>query len=262
MKTNESQLHLAVAQYPVDERSPESNLLVVEDLLRHTEADLLVLPECSLSGFSTDFSSVERAAAFPAIDRLAELSARYGVALAGSAFVRQGERYANRGFLLSPDGRVCYQDKRHLFSMAGETELLNPASERNIFEFLGWRILLTVCYDIRFPVWCRNVNNEYDLLINVANWPEPRISAYKILLQARALENLSYVVGANRVGRDERGINYTGESSVVDFKGKHLVQLPLNEANLSFVYLSKEALVTFRQKFPAWKDRDLFSLEI
>ena len=258
--TDKDLLRLAIAQCSIEWENPRANIEQVESLLAETDADVLILPECVLSGFTMNREAVVRASAYPAVGELRELAIKYRIALMGSAFVYEADHFYNRGFLITHEGKTSFQDKRHLFRMAGEAKLFTSKSHRQIFSLYGWRILLSICYDIRFPVWCRNVHNEYDLLVNVANWPEPRIHAYKALLEARAIENLTYVAGVNRIGHDYSGMNYTGESLVIDYKGKKLVEAQANTPTLTVTSLSKAELHRFRQKFPAWKDQDLFSI--
>lgn len=147
--------------------------------------------------------------------------------------------------------------------MAGENKIFSPGDRRLHVRFRGWNIAMVVCYDIRFPVWCRNVNNEYDLLIAVANWPDVRIDAWNKLCYARAIENEAYLCAVNCLGTDKHGFNYDGASHAVDFKGKDIaVDLERNGLLLKYANLSKEKLTRFREKFPAWNDADSFKIDI
>jgi predicted amidohydrolase len=164
-----------------------------------------------------------------------------------------------------PDGQLDFYDKRHLFRMANEHEHYDFGKTKRIFEWKGWQILPQICYDLRFPVWSRNRLEEngrlsYDLMIYVASWPKPRIGAWDTLLKARAIENLSYAVGVNRVGQDGNGIPYSGHSGAYNFKGESLAYTE-EKAEVLFVELDAEQLADFREKFPAWKDADEFSVE-
>ena len=167
----------------------------------------------------------------------------------------------NRAFFLTPEGDAHYCDKRHLFRMGKETEHFCAGDRRTIISYRGWNILLLVCYDLRFPVWSRNVNNEYDLLIYVANWPVPRRRVWDVLLQARALENICYVCGVNRVGTDGNGIAYNGGSVAYSPKGELLTCVPDGEEGSATASLDLSALRNFRQKFPAWKDAESFLIK-
>ena len=144
--------------------------------------------------------------------------------------------------------------------MGGEAKQVSPAGERHIFSYRGWNILLIACYDMRFPVWCRNRANEYDLLIDVANWPEPRRLVWSTLLRARAMENLAYVCGVNRVGQDAEGLVYTGDSALIDPKGRELAALEERRIELKIATLERAPLEKLRKKFPVYLDADEFSI--
>ncbi|MDX5345711.1 MAG: nitrilase family protein, partial [Hymenobacteraceae bacterium] len=182
--------------------------------------------------------------------------------ITGSLIIHDKGRYYNRLLWVRPDQTVEQYDKKHLFRMAGETHVYSPGTQHLMVELKGWRIYPLVCYDLRFPVWSRNVaDGGYDLLLYVANWPEVRSNAWKTLLQARAIENLAYTVGVNRVGADGKGINHSGDSMVVDPKGNILVQLAHHESHHT-LSLSRQELENFRKKFPALLDADPFTLRV
>ena len=164
-------------------------------------------------------------------------------------------------FFITPRGDEYYYDKRHLFRMADEDKHFTAGNKRTVISYKGWNICLQVCYDLRFPVWSRNRNNEYDLLIYVANWPEARKKVWKTLLPARAVENMAYVCGVNRVGIDGKGFTYRGDSMVFSPKGKKLADAGKREEITRTCTLNKEDLDELRAKFPAWKDADAFSIE-
>ena len=168
----------------------------------------------------------------------------------------------NLFFLFEPDGRVQLQAKRHLFAPGGEKEFVSPARSRSIFTFRGWRILPVICYDMRFPVWCRNVSNEYDILIAVANWPRPRREVFRTLLRARAMENLSYAIGVNRVGEDPQHLVYTGDSAIVNARGIPLSEAQEGAEEVISATLDYESLRDLREKFPVWADADAFTLHL
>lgn len=226
----------------------------------HPETDLLILPETFSTGFLTGRDK-EQVRPFAerntgmTIDTVKALSRKYGVAIAGSFIADSGGLLFNRAFFIEPSGEEYFADKRHLFTMAGEDKVFSKGDNRMLVRFRGWNIAMIVCYDIRFPIWCRNRNNEYDLMIAVANWPKVRASAWELLLRARAVENLSYVAGVNCTGTDDHGIDYGGETEAIDFKGKPMgVADP--ESGIVYALLSHERLSAFRNKFPAWRDAD------
>ena len=191
-------------------------------------AEIVVLPETFSTGFSMDSRRLAEPVSGVTIATLRQWAAEFQFAITGSYIACDEEvdankdvvpipdkSYYNRAFFLTPEGGAYYYDKRHLFRMGQETEHFTAGNQRPVISYRGWNILLLVCYDLRFPVWSRNVNNEYDLLIYVANWPVPRRRVWDILLQARALENISYVCGVNRIGTDGNQMLYNGGSVIV-----------------------------------------------
>ena len=243
----------------------DDNLRRVAELFPaiHPDTDLVILPETFSTGFPSglDKESVRPMAernTGETIDFIKALSRRYGMAVAGSFIANSGGSLYNRAFFIEPSGEETFADKRHLFSMAGEQNIFSKGYDRLKVRFRGWEIAMIVCYDIRFPVWCRNVRNEYDLLIAVANWPKVRVNAWEQLLKARAIENAAYVAGVNCRGTDHNGFEYDGLTLALDFKGKD-ISTPM-ASNLIYASLSKEKLERFREKFPAFLDADDFSL--
>ena len=226
--------------------------------------DIIVLPELFTTGFVVDEDAKKYAEQNngETIKYLKNLSSYYNVALTGSFLATDGTgQLFNRAFFLEPSGDEVFYDKRHLFTMSGEQNIYSQGEKMPpIVRFRGMNIKLIVCYDLRFPVFCRNVNNAYDMLIVVANWPKVRLNAWKTLLQARAIENECYVCGVNRCGTDPKGLEYaTGASLIIDYKGKIIGERsnsPIIDAELSTAELAR-----FREKFPAWRDADEFSLK-
>lgn len=259
--------NLHICLYPMELfwGNVETNIENLENAMPYikTDTDILVLPETFATGFPS-VSDTERLDLIISEDtgnsiiaKIKHFSAGYNMAIAGSLIVEEeGKRY-NRAFFVTPDEVVIFADKKHLFTMAGEHRLFSPGKRRMSVNYKGWEIAMIVCYDIRFPVWCRNVGNEYDLLLAVANWPVTRVKAWEKLLMARAIENEAYVVGVNCKGIDDNGYEYDGCSMIVDFKGDS-VGKPIEP----FIYaeLSYSRLMKFREKFPAWQDADRFSL--
>ena len=166
----------------------------------------------------------------------------------------------NRAIFVHPNGLIDTYDKRHLFSLAGEDTLYTPGSTRLIVHFKGWRICPLICYDLRFPVWSRN-SDDYDLLLFMANWPTPRIDAWDTLLKARAIENMSYCVGVNRIGDDENGYQYNGHTSAYNFLGEKIASTTEGKENLLYSKISKTKLLEFRKKLNFLKDRDSFEIQ-
>lgn len=223
--------------------------------------DLIVLPEMFGTGFTMRSNELAETMDGPMVQWLRDQAAKLDSAIYGSLVIKEGEVCTNRGLFVRPDGTVEHYDKRHLFRMANEQHHYAAGKRRVVVQWRGWRILLQVCYDLRFPVFGRN-RNDYDLALYVANWPEARRHPWSQLLVARAIENLAYVVGVNRVGMDGKGIHYSGDSAVVDFKGEHLVQLEAGRELVRTLRLQGQALVDFRERFPAHLDADAFELDI
>ena len=228
------------------------------------DTDLVVLPELFSTGFVDEpdlaLDLAERNTG-DTMNELKRLAAERSVAIAGSFLARTAGQVYNRAFFLEPNDEETFYDKRHLFTFSGEDKIFARGTRlAPIIRFRGFNIKLIVCYDLRFPVFCRNVSNNYDMLLVVANWPQARASAWKQLLIARAIENECYVCGVNRCGADHHGVEYSeGSSLIVDFKGKTIAQRatsPIIAADLSPAHLEQ-----FRTKFPAWRDADAFTIE-
>ena len=231
------------------------------------QTDLIVLPETFLSGFSTDVAANALSMQSASIEWLKTLAQECGAVVTGSIVISEGGKAFNRLIWMRPDGTHSYYDKRHLFRMAGEHERFGMGQTRLIVHLKGWRICPMVCYDLRFPVFSRNrfadakpENRDYDALIFVANWPSPRSYAWKTLLRARAIENLSYCVGVNRVGIDGNNLNYSGDSVALDFLGQPLIECGA-QPQVVTTTLSWTALQEHRSRFPAYLDADEFELK-
>lgn len=228
-------------------------------------ADLIVLPETFLSGFSNDAVGDAETMDGGNVRWMRELATEVGAVVTGSLVIRDGERVYNRLIWARPDGSMAHYDKRHLFRMAGEDQRYAAGSQRLIVELCGWRICPLVCYDLRFPVFSRNRFDrvqqrlDYDLLLFVANWPSPRRHAWRTLLRARAIENLAYCAGVNRVGIDGNQLHYAGDSVVLDFLGEPMVELGC-EPGVVTMSLAVDRLQAHRARFPAWLDADDFDL--
>lgn len=255
-------LRVSMLQSHIAWEDLDKNLEHYESLLCRVEGktDVAVLPETFTTGFSMQVEKNADAANGVTVATLKGWALKYKLAIVGSFIAKEGEMYFNRAFFITPEGESFFYDKRHLFRMAGEDKHFTPGNKRVIIRYKGWNICLQVCYDLRFPVWSRNVGNEYDVLIYVANWPKARRVAWISLLQARAIENVAYVCGVNRVGVDGKGFVYSGDSMIISPKGKKLADVGKRDAATRTCTLSKSDLESFRQKFPVWKDADRFVL--
>lgn len=223
------------------------------------QTDLVVLPEMFSTGFSMRSEDLAEPITGPTVSRVKEWAARYDLAICGSFIASDRGGYYNRGFFIAPDIENYY-DKRHLFRMGDEINHYSACDQRLIVPYKDFKICLMICYDLRFPVWARNVDNAYDLLIYVASWPESRIDAWNALLRARAIENLAYVCGVNRSGLGANGLSYNGNSLFADFKGRILAHLTSGEEELSTISIDRDELLAFREAFPAWMDADRFEI--
>ncbi len=224
------------------------------------KTNLVVLPEMFTTGFCTDQLELAETMEGETVRTLQKWAQTYNLAITGSFIANENDKVFNRGFFVFPDGKIETADKRHLFSIGGEDLHFSAGSKKLIINYCGFNIRLLVCYDVRFPVWARNVNNEYDLLIYVANFPKSRINNWDILLQARAVENQAYVCGVNCVGTDGLGIDYNGHSTLLDFKATPLLSFPENETSIQTYELNREPLLKFREKSAFWKDADKFEI--
>ena len=253
-------LRVSMVQTSISGENIEENIRCYGDLLCRLggKTDIVVLPELFTTGMTLNVEKMAEPNDGKTILAMKRFAKDYNLAITGSFLASDSGKYYNRAFFVTPDGHDYYYDKRHLFSMAGEDRSFSPGTKRLIVDYRGWKICLMVCYDLRFPVWSRNVNNEYDLLIYVANWPEARKRAWKALLKARAIENMCYVCGVNRIGVDVREFKYCGDSCIYSPKGKKIFEAKKNEEVIITGTLDRESMEQFRTKFPAWMDADRF----
>lgn len=217
-------------------------------------SDLYVLPEMFSTGFCTEPEGVAESADSPTLAWMKHKAASTGAAIAGSIAVTENGRYYNRFYFVKPDGSVSTYDKKHLFTFGGEHERFTAGQDRVIVEWKGVRILLEICYDLRFPVWSRN-RGDYDMIIYVASWPTPRVEAWKSLLTARAIENQCYVAGVNRVGKDPFN-EYCGGSRMIDPYGVIMAECADGQEMEVTADVNMEVLEAFRAKFPVLDDAD------
>lgn len=253
-------LRVSLVQTDLVWEDPAANCAQLEEKLAElaSQTDVIVLPEMFATGFSMTESGAEIGRG-PALQWMQLQANRLGALVVGSLKVKHGTSFYNRLYAVEPSGSYTAYDKRHLFRMGGEHEFYQAGDQQVIVSYKGWKLALFICYDLRFPVWSRNVDMAYDAAIYVANWPAPRANAWRTLLQARAIENLCYVIGVNRVGTDANNLAYVGDSLLVDFKGGLQLDLAGDDQILSSE-LSAADLADFRTKFPAHLDADSFSL--
>jgi predicted amidohydrolase len=225
-----------------------------------TNTEFVILPEMFTTGFTMNPEKLAEDMEGPSVQWMKQTANEHNIVLSGSLSIESNGSYFNRSITAFPDGRLFTYDKRHLFRMGEENKHYTGGEKRMVFTYKNWRIFPLICYDLRFPVWSRN-QNDYDLVFYVANWPEPRRHVWKNLLVARALENQVYVIGVNRIGSDGKGLSYSGDSMVVDPKGRIISSTEAYEDNTETVALSLTELNNFREKFPVGKDADEFELK-
>jgi len=238
----------------------EANRQQLETICREqgSACDLIIFPETFTSGFLGDAEAEPENMDGPTLAWMKSLAAELACVICGSAAIAVPAGTANRFLWVEPGGQVQFYDKRHLFSYAGEDKRYVAGSERKVFHYKGWRFCPQVCYDLRFPAWCRN-RDDYDVLLFVANWPEPRTPAWTALLGARAIENQCYVIGVNRSGKDPRGLEYAGGSAVYDPLGETVLDLGSEEGSGS-VTIELDNVMAIRRQLPFQRDADDFDL--
>ena len=256
-----SELKIALIQTNLVWANPEENRKNINQKIETiSEAiDIIVLPEMFTSGFTMNPQSVAETMSGDSISWLQKLASKKNCAITGSLVISENDTFYNRLVFIHPNGKIDTYDKRHTFTLAGEHNVYSAGTSNTIIEYQGWKICPLICYDLRFPVWARNTEN-YDLLIYVANWPKPRINAWDTLLKARAIENMSYCVGVNRVGTDNTGYDYPGHSVCYDVLGNKLIDFEPDENNIKIVTIEKSSIQKYREKLGFLKDQDSFSL--
>lgn len=221
--------------------------------------DLIILPEMFTSGFTMNASSVAETMQGNTVKWMQEIAAKKNTSITGSIIISEDKKYYNRLIFVHPSGKIETYDKRHTFTLAGEDKVYTAGTKKLIVNYKGWKICPLVCYDLRFPVWSRNTE-DYDVLLYVANWPKPRINAWNALLKARAIENMSYCIGVNRVGLDANNYEYSGNSAVYDVLGEKISNIKPYEEQTEIIVLDKNHIETNREKLQFLNDRDKFSL--
>ncbi|CEJ72006.1 2-oxoglutaramate amidase [Chryseobacterium oranimense G311] len=238
-------------------KNKEKNFQFIEEQFKSLEADIFLLPEMFSTGFCMDAAEVSDRNE-ESLEFLKKISKEKNAAVCGSAPVEQDGNFYNRMYFVQPGSEPVFYDKRHLFSFSGEDKVYTPGDKRVIVNYMGFRILLQVCYDLRFPVFARN-NDDYDAILYVANWPEKRVGAWEHLLKARAIENLSFVFGLNRIGTDGNGLVYKESSHCFFADGTEISQ---KNGNIISAELNRDELKDFRQHFQFLNDRDDFEIKI
>lgn len=253
------ELKVALVQSSLIWESPEQNRINFTAKFKSisTDVDLIILPEMFTTAFTMTPENLKVEEGELTLKWMREVAKEKNSALVGSLAFHENGSFANRLFFVLPDGSYHQYDKRHTFTLAGEDKVYKAGEERLILDYGGFKICPMICYDLRFPVWARNTE-DYDLLIYVANWPKPRIHAWDTLLKARAIENMCYSIGVNRVGTDKSGHQYSGHSAVYDVLGNQISYSEKEE--ICYAQISKEHIDTTRSKLNFLEDRDAFSI--
>lgn len=254
-------MKIALIQAELIWENPEANRVYFEDKVNAISDDvnLIVLPEMFTTGFTMNQTKVAESMQGKTVVWMQNLAKAKNAAITGSVVIKDQANYYNRMLFVFPSGEIKFYDKRHLFTLAGEDEVYTAGDSKLIVDYLGWKICLFVCYDLRFPVFSRNVGTEYDLLLYVASWPKTRIKAWDTLLAARAIENMSYVVAVNRIGLDANGYEYIGHSQVIDMLGDPVVA-PFETEGVYVTTVDRENLIGTRAKLNFLNDQDNFEI--
>ena len=254
-------MKITIIQNEIRWEDKTANLNHLSELISEIkdQTDIIILPETFNTGFSMNPGEMAEEPGSYTHNWMQDIARQMNASVCGSYFVKEAGHFFNRFLFVDWSGRSISYNKRHLFSIGGEDRLFTRGSERNVFKCAEMRINPVICYDLRFPVWLRN-RRDYDLLICVANWPESRRDVWNTLLRARAIENQSYVAGVNCIGIDNAGNRCVGESAIIDPKGKEIVTLPHYQEGVATASISIQELENFREKFPAWKDADDFTI--
>jgi len=257
----QEQLKVALIQSNLVWENPSQNRINFTKKINQisTEVDIVLLPEMFTSGFTMSPENVSETMQGETVTWMLNQAKKINAAIGGSLVIRENEKYYNRFVFAQPDGTIETYNKRHTFTLAGEDKKYASGDLRVIIEYKGWKVCPLVCYDLRFPVWARNTD-AYDVVFYVANWPKPRIAAWDALLKARAIENMSYCIGVNRVGVDKNKHAYSGHSSAYDGLGQQLTHIKDGIEAIEIVSLSKNHLRSIREKLMFLNDSDSFSL--
>jgi len=257
----QNELKIVGIQADLAWENPQQNRLFFKEKIKALDADvdLIVLPEMFTTGFTMHPEKVAEKMDGLSVSWMQKIAQEKQTALCGSLVISENGAFYNRLVFVHPSGAIETYNKRHSFTLAGEDKVYTAGTEKISIAYKGWKICPLICYDLRFPVWARNTNN-YDLLIFMANWPIARVKAWDVLLKARAIENMSYVIGVNRTGTDAHNYSYSGNSLVINYLGEELSSLQKNEIGLLRATIVKSRQDTVREKLGFLKDMDSFEI--
>ena len=254
-------LKVAVIQTHLIWENPEENRRLLNDKINAITkpVNLIILPELFTSGFTMNATAMAETMSGETINWLKNKAKEKQAAIIGSLIITENNNFYNRLVCVEPSGEITLYNKRHSFTLAGEHNVYTSGHQKVIFNYKGWKICPLICYDLRFPVWARNTEN-YDALVYVANWPKARINAWDALLKARAIENMSYCIGVNRVGLDGNNYEYSGHSAVYDVLGHKIDTIANNKETTEIITLEKAHIKKYRERLNFLNDKDSFSL--
>lgn len=254
------ELKIALVQTSILWEDPEGNRTNLSTKIESipSEVDLIVFPEMFTTGFTMTPGNLSDSEGKETLLWMQETAKSKSTAIVGSIPYHEKNEYTNRLYFIEPSGKTYWYDKRHTFTLAGEDKVYKSGNERLIIDYKGFKICPMICYDLRFPVWAR-YDGDYDVLLYVANWPKPRIAAWDTLLKARAIENMAYCIGVNRIGEDANKLQYSGHSSVYDCLGEQIAYSEKEEIIHATIF--KEHLVSIREKLKFLDDKDRFTLD-
>ena len=260
MSTTEN-LNVALLQADLVWENPKENKQRFEKKINQLSKNihLIVLPEMFTSGFTMNAEDVAETMSGATVQWMQKIALSKNMAITGSIVITENKQFFNRLLFVHPSGKIDFYDKKHTFTLAGEGEVYSKGNQKIIIDYKGWKICPFICYDLRFPVWTRNTKN-YDILLFVASWPKPRIDAWNTLLKARAIENMSYTIGVNRVGKDANNYEYTGNSACFDALGNSLIENTNSNENSFIIELNKQKQDIIRTKFNFLEDKDTFKI--
>lgn len=255
-------LNIALIQADLVWQNAEQNRIQFSKKIHQIQekVDVIVLPEMFTTGFSMQPQELSESMKGETVKWMQKIASDKNAAIAGSIIISEDNKYYNRFLFVHPSGEINQYNKRHLFSLAGEHKTYSSGEEKLIVNYKGWKICPLICYDLRFPVWSRNLE-DYDVLLYVANWPKSRISAWDALLKARSIENMCYTVGVNRVGVDANNFEYSGHSAAFDGLGKKLTHMKTNQEDKAIITLTKKHLNEVRNKLNFLNDKDSFEIK-
>ena len=256
-----SELKVAIIQADLSWENPVANRAYFTKEMEaiSNKIDLIVLPEMFTTGFTMNATAIAESMDGISVSWMQEMAKLKEAAIVGSLVISENNHFYNRLVFVHPSGKIDFYNKRHSFTLANEHQVYTSGNKQLIVNFKGFKICTLICYDLRFPVWARNTKN-YDILLYVASWPKPRINAWTTLLKARAIENMSFTIGVNRVGEDANGYQYSGFSAMFDCLGNEVANFKENEQGVQFAVFKKEYQDTIRTKLNFLKDKDTFKI--